>query len=233
MESILLIMTMLCLLTGIFRNSLSPGKYYPAVFAVVCALFVLLSGRYAVQVNKLAVSAAFADLGVMQNVNVLITLHLLFTLGFAASKMQKAFGLKRTLFYRILEYVPALLVFPALFYCHIVLLFSFAGVSFTLLGTVFALVTLLCMGGGAYLFRAAVPETELRTELLLIVELLLFVLMLCSTVFHPSKSLFSIDTPVDWQSLCYTLGVVAILFAVGYWGLLPRLKTLFRSKRSI
>ncbi|MCM1042130.1 MAG: hypothetical protein NC324_00760 [Bacteroides sp.] len=180
MESILLLMTLLCLLTGIFRNSLSPGKYYPAVFAVVCALFVLLSGRYAVQVNKLAVSEAFAKPEVMQNINVLITLHILFTLGFAASKMQKAFGLENPLFYRILEYVPPLLVFPALFYCHIVLLFSFAGVSFTLIGTVFALITLLCMGGGAYLFRAAVPETELRTELLLIVELLLFFLTIFS-----------------------------------------------------
>ena len=182
MESILLIMSLLCLLTGIFRNSLAPGKYYPAVFAVVCALFVLLAGRYAVQVNKLGVSRAFSDMGAMQNLHVLITLHLLFTLGFAASKMQKTFGLERNLFYRIVEYVPALLVFPALFYLHLVLLFSFPGASFACVGGVFAGVTLLCMGGGAYLFRAAVPETELRTELLLIAELLLFVLMLCTTI---------------------------------------------------
>ena len=179
MESILLILSLLCLLTGIFRNSLAPGKYYPVLFAVVCTLFVLLAGRYAVQINKLSVSRAFADTGVRQNLQVLVTLHLLFTLGFAASKMQKALGLKRNLFYRALEYIPALLVFPSLFYLHVVLLYSFPGVSFSYVGIAFAGFTLLCLGGGAYLFRAAVPETELRTELLLLVEILLFVLMLC------------------------------------------------------
>ena len=231
MESVLLLMTLLCLLTGIFRNSLAPGKYYPAVFAVVCALFVYFSGHYAVQINKLSVSRAFTDLGAMQNLNVLVTLHLLVTLGFAASLMRKTFGLKRNLFYRMLEYVPALLVFPALFYFYLVLLFSFAGISFTLLGILFSAVTLLLLGGGAYLLRAAVPETELRVELLLVAELLLFVLMVCSTVFHPSITLFSVPSAPDWKSLLYTAVTVAVLFASGYFRLFPRLKQLLRASK--
>ena len=231
MESVLLLMTLLCLIAGVFRNSLAPGKYYPAVFAVMCALFVFFAGSYAVQINKLSVIRAFADFSVMQNLNVLLTLHMLFSLGFAAAKMQKSFGLQRGIFYRILEYIPALMVFPALFYLYLVLLFSFAGTSFSIVGTVFALSAFLLMGGGSYLLRAAIPETELRTELLLMVELLLFVLMVSSTVFHPSAVLFSVSSAPDWKSLLYTTVTVAALFGMGYVRLLSRLKALSGDKK--
>lgn len=224
MESILLLITLLCLISGVFRNSLAPGRYYPVVFAAVCALFVVIAGGYAVRVNKLSVSQAFADLSVMQNLNALLMLHMLFTLGFAAAKMQKVFGLKQNVLYRIWEYIPALMVFPALFYFHTVLLFSFAGTSFCLVETVVALSTFLVLGGGAYLLRAAVPETELRTELLLMIELLLFVLMVCSTVLHPSATLLAVSSAPDWKSLLYMAGTVTVLFGLGYFRLIPKLK---------
>ena len=231
MESVLLIMTMLCLVSGMLKNSLAPGKYYPLAFGLVCALFVLFAGRYAVQINKLSVAKALEDLKVVQDVNIAVTLHFLAALGFAASKFQKIFGLKRTWFIKALEYVPALLVFPALFYLYLSLLFSFVGVSFGLIGGVLALAALLLVGGGAYLLRLAVPEEELRVELLLIVELLLFVLMVCSTIFHPSAILFSPETSVDWKSLLFTLAVVAVLFLLGYWRLWPRIRHRFSKKK--
>ncbi len=225
MESVLLLITLLCLISGVFRNSLAPGRYYPAVFAAVCALFVWLAGGYAVRVNKLSVIRFFDDLAVMQNLNVLLTLHLFFTLGFAAAKMQKVFGLKYGAFFiRYWEYMPPLMVFPALFYFYVVLLFSFAGTSFGLIGTVVALLAFLVLGGGAYLLREAVPETELRTELLLVIELLLFVLMVCSTVFHPSATLFSVSSAPDWRSFFYMAGTVTVLFWLGYLRLIPKLK---------
>ena len=75
------------------------------------------------------------------------------------------------------------------------------------------------------------PEEELRVELLLIVELLLFVLMVCSTIFHPSAILFSPETSVDWKSLLFTLAVVAVLFLLGYWRLWPRIRHRFSKKK--
>ena len=155
MENVLLIMTLLCLLAGVFKNSLAPGRYYPLVFAVLCAAAVWFSGRYAVRVNKLSVSEALEDFKVMQDVNIVVTLHLLLILGFAASKLKKVFGLARPWYLRMLEYLPALLVLPAFFYLYLSLLFSFVGVPFGWMGGILSVLALLLVGGGAYLLRMA------------------------------------------------------------------------------
>ena len=216
MENVLLIMTLLCLLAGVFKNSLAPGRYYPLVFAVLCAAAVWFSGRYAVRVNKLSVSEALEDFKVMQDVNIVVTLHLLLILGFAASKLKKVFGLARPWYLRMLEYLPALLVLPAFFYLYLSLLFFFVGIPFGWMGGILSVLALLLVGGGAYLLRMAVPEEELRVELLLMMEFLLFVLMLCSTIFHPAAIVFSPETRVDWASLVYTALVIVVLFGFGF-----------------
>lgn len=221
-------MTLLCLLSGVLRNSLGPGRVYPAVFALICALFVLFSQPYAIEINKLSVYQALENLEVAQNLNVVVSLHFLLVLGVASSLYRKAFGLYRNGFYRILEYIPALMVFPALFYMYLMLLFSFVGTSFSRIGWGFSLVVLLFMGGGSYGLRVVFPETELRTTLMLVVELLLFVLMVCSTVFHPSAMMFSSQSSVDWNSLWCMLGVLAVLFIAGFFRLDRKLVSLLR-----
>ena len=192
MENVLLIMTLLCLLAGVFKNSLAPGRYYHLVFAVLCAAAVWFSGRYAVRVNKLSVSEALEDFKVMQDVNIVVTLHLLLILGFAVSKLKKVFGLVRPWYLRMLD------------------------VPFGWMGGILSVLALLLVGGGAYLLRVAVPEEELRVELLLMMEFLLFVLMLCSTIFHPAAIVFSPETQVDWASLVYTALVIVVLFGFGF-----------------
>ena len=47
-------------------------------------------------------------------------------------------------------------------------------------------------------------------------EFLLFVLMLCSTIFHPAAIVFSPETRVDWASLVYTALVIVVLFGFGF-----------------
>lgn len=228
MENVLMIMTLLCLLSGVLRNSLLPGRGYPAAFALIGALFVFFSQSYAIEINKLSVSQALENLEVTQNLNILVSLHFLLVLGVASSLFRKSFGLPRNRFYRFLEYIPALMVFPALFYLYLMLLFSFVGTPFSRIGLVFSLVVLLFMGGGGYGLRVVFPETELRTTLMLVVELLLFVLMVCSTVFHPSAMMFNSQSSVDWNSLWWMLGVVVVLFIVGFFRLDRKLVSLWK-----
>lgn len=233
MDSVLMIMTLLCIVSGVFRNSLAPGKTYPAVFAALCALFVYVSGSYAIEINKLSVEKALEDMKIMQNLNIIVTLHFLLVSGFSASKLKRAFGLHRTWFYRVLEYMPAVLVFPAFFYLHLMLLFSFVGTSFHTIGLVLSIAVAVLMGGGAYGLRIVFPEVELRTSLLLVVELLLFVLLVCSTIFHPAAVLFSPDTPIDFGSLIFMSGVAVLLFLAGFFRLGDRFRARICGKKNI
>lgn len=230
MNNVLLLITLLCLVSGLFRNSLAPGRAYSWFFASGCVVLVLFSGRYAVEINKLTVEAAFSDPGVMQDLNIFVSLHFLATLGFASAKMRETFGLDRPRFFRILEYVPALSVLPAFFYLYLVSLYSFAGIPFSWIGTGLAVFAFLFMGLGSALLRMAVPQSELRTSLLLLVEFLLFLLMLCSTVFHPSSQMSVSESEPDLRSFFFMFVCVAGLFLLGYVRLGYRLRLLPKGK---
>lgn len=224
MDNVILLMTLLCLVSGLFRNSLAPGRSYPWLFASGCAVLVFFSGGYAIGINKLEVEAAFSDPGVMQDLNICVTLHFLSVLGFASAKMRRTFGLEMPRFFRVMEYVPALLVLPAFFYLYLVLLYSFAGIPFSWIGLGLTVFVFLFMGAGSWLLRMAVPETELRASLLLLVELLLFLLMICSTVFHPTSRMAVSDFEPDLRSFFFAFVCVIGLFLLGYVRLWQRLR---------
>jgi hypothetical protein len=115
----------------------------------------------------------------------------------------------------IWHYIPLLTVFPVIFYLQINLSFLFVGMSFLWLTAVYAAFVFLLVFAGACLIGKFLPETELRLELILIFAGLLFVLMICCTVFHPSAQIFSQSSVVNLNELLFSLALLASIFIIG------------------
>ena len=116
----------------------------------------------------------------------------------------------------VLRYMPSLLVFPAIFYIHVNLFFSIVATDFMLITSGWALFVVLLFVVASLFMRRLFAEKELPIEIILILTLLLFMLTVCGTVFHPSATVYGSGTPVDWIECVTTLGLLIIIMLAGY-----------------
>ena len=116
----------------------------------------------------------------------------------------------------VLRYMPSLLVFPAVFYIHVNLFFSIVATDFMLITSGWALFVVLLFVVASLFMRRLFAEKELPIEIILILTLLLFMLTVCGTVFHPSATVYGSGTPVDWIECVTTLGLLIIIMLAGY-----------------
>ena len=116
----------------------------------------------------------------------------------------------------LLRYMPSLLVFPAVFYIHVNLFFSIVATDFMLITSGWALFVVLLFVVASLFMRRLFAEKELPIEIILIITLLLFMLTVCGTVFHPSATVYGSGTPVDWIECVTTLGLLIIIMLAGY-----------------
>ena len=132
----------------------------------------------------------------------------------------------------VLRYMPSLLVFPAVFYIHVNLFFSIVATDFMLITSGWALFVVLLFVVASLFMRRLFAEKELPIEIILILTLLLFMLTVCGTVFHPSATVYGNGTPVDWIECVTTLGLLIIIMLAGYIFSNIR-KTIKRKKNNI
>ena len=64
--------------------------------------------------------------------------------------------------------------------------------------------------------RSLIGGKDLLIELIMLLTLLLFLLTVCSAVFHPSNTIISHSAPVDWLGCLGTLGLLLGLTLVGW-----------------
>ena len=64
--------------------------------------------------------------------------------------------------------------------------------------------------------RSLIGGKDLLIELIMLLTLLLFLLTVCSAVFHPSNAVISHSVPVDWLGCLGTLGLLLGLTLVGW-----------------
>ena len=116
----------------------------------------------------------------------------------------------------LVRHMPSLLVFPALFYLHINLLFSLPGVAFTTVTWGLAAGVVAVFVAASLFARSLIGGKDLLIELIMLLTLLLFLLTVCSAVFHPSNTVISHSAPVDWLGCLGTLGLLLGLTLVGW-----------------
>ena len=126
-----------------------------AAIAVVATLFVGLMWPYAIQQSKTQIADWLANVQLMLDTSVVLTVEVALQMAFcmlAVHVLTTGPVKKRTLLaYRALRWFPGILIFPVLFSGLVYLIFSFPGVSFSLVAWSMAVGVLILISVGTLL----------------------------------------------------------------------------------
>lgn len=203
--------------TGTAIKESFPKTHIAAAASFILAVFTGIMWPLAIEQSSTRISAWLADRELMKNVAVILSLEVTLQITYCILSVNimtgEKTGRRKMLALKILEYIPGLLVFPVLFSILVYAIFSNPGKEFTTIAMITACATFAAIFGGAVLIRKAIPERELRTELLFMNSCLIGILGVVTTV-NGSTSAESVNS-VDAASLA---GVLALFMAVSLLG---------------
>ena len=136
METVVLVLMILVCFNFMLKQTYRKLRSVLAI-SVICALFVGLMWSYAIEQSKTQIADWLANPALMLDTSVVLSVEVVLQMTFCmlAAHIQSA-GLvkKRVLWaYKALRWFPGILVFPVLFCGLVALIFSFPGVSFSLI----------------------------------------------------------------------------------------------------
>lgn len=216
MENILLILSLLALVKSLFMTALLPNRWYRLGFCLLLGVFVFVSHGYAIELNKLQVQQLLSTQDSLLDISFVVMIDSILSVYFCVARLGGSNSSKVKRYISVLRYMPSLLVFPAIFYIHVNLFFSIVATDFMLITSGWALFVVLLFVVASLFMRRLFAEKELPIEIILILTLLLFMLTVCGTVFHPSATVYGSGTPVDWIECVTTLGLLIIIMLAGY-----------------
>ncbi len=216
MDNILLILSLLALAKSLFMTALLPNRWYRLGFCLLLGVFVFVSHGYAIELNKLQVQQLLSTQDSLLDISFVVMIDSILSVYFCVARLGGSDSSKVKRYTSVLRYMPSLLVFPAVFYIHVNLFFSIVATDFMLITSGWALFVVLLFVVASLFMRRLFAEKELPIEIILILTLLLFMLTVCGTVFHPSATVYGNGTPVDWIECVTTLGLLIIIMLAGY-----------------
>lgn len=216
MDNILLILSLLALSKSLFMTALLPNRWYRLGFCLLLGVFVFVSHGYAIELNKLQVQQLLSTQDSLLDISFVVMIDSILSVYFCVARLGGSDSSKVKRYMSVLRYMPSLLVFPAVFYIHVNLFFSIVATDFMLITSGWALFVVLLFVVASLFMRRLFAEKELPIEIILILTMLLFMLTVCGTVFHPSATVYGSGTPVDWIECVTTLGLLIIIMLAGY-----------------
>lgn len=224
MDNILLILALFAVVKSLFMTSLLPNRWYRLAFSLSLGLFLFASHPFAIELNKLELQRILSSRESIMNISLFVMVDMLMSLYFSFARLKDGDAIDRSGWYvRLFRLMPSLLIYPALFYLQIMLLFSFTGVEFLRLTAGLALAVVVIFSAASFLMRRWIMEKDILIELVILLSLMLCALVICCTIFHPSATVYSHSAPVDWIGAIATIGCLLILLAMGFlWAALVR-----------
>lgn len=218
METVVVVLMILVCFNFMMKQAYRK-RWSVAAIAVVAALFVGLMWPYAIKQSKTQIADWLADTQLMLDTSVILTVEVVLQMAFcmlAAHVLTTGPVKKRTLWaYHALRWFPSILIFPVLFSGLVYLIFSFPGVSFSLIAWSMAAGVLILIPAGTLFLRWLLPEKELRLELLFLTNALTAILGIVATV--NGRTAVAGISEVDWGALA---GLIALLSGGGFIGLI-------------
>lgn len=224
METVVLVL-MISVCFGLMLKQTFRKNYSVAAFALVCALFVGLAWPYAIEQSKSRIGEWLSDPALMLDTSAVLSVEVILQMAFCllAARMGTSGQVRRRtlLLYRALRWFPGVLIFPVLFSVLVAAIFLFPGASFARVawctGAAVAAAILL----GTWLLKKALPEKEIRLELLFLTQALIALLGIVATV--NGRTAVAGTHEIDWTALA---GVLCLTVAGTTAGTtLYRLKT--------
>lgn len=187
------------------------------VAAILMALFVVLTWKYAIEQSKTQIADWLADQALMLNTSVILTVEVSLQMAFCLLSVHVAnmspVKKRMRLAHLLLYWFPGVLIFPVLFFGLTQLIFSMPGVSFQTVAWGFAVAVLLLVPLGRWGIRWLLPENDLRLELLFLTNALVAILDIVATV-NGQTAVEGVAT-VDWLALAGCIGIFVVGGALG------------------
>jgi hypothetical protein len=189
------------------------------ISAAVAAVFAGALWPVAIEQSKIQITGWLANPRLMLDTSVLLTLEVCLQMSYCmlAVHVHNAYPVKKkTLWaYRLLRWIPGILVYPVLFSGLVYLIFAFPGVSFIRIAWGYALAVFILIPVGRWILKRLLPETDLRLELLFLSNALVAILGIVATV-NGRTAMEGTDT-ANWFA---SLGLILILLAGAFIGLI-------------
>ena len=217
MDQILLLLALFALLKSLLMTSLLPNRWYRLAFSLSLGAFIGLSHSYALEVNKLELQRFLATQTVLTDISLVVMIDLLLSGYFCVARIRDREDSGSFRWYTVvLRHMPSLLVFPALHYLHITLFFALTGIDFARTTAGLAISVVLLFTLASFGMRKLVAEKEVLIELIAFLTFFVCLLVISCTIFHPSSAVYSHASPVDWTGCLGTLGILTLIFSLGY-----------------
>ena len=201
METVIIVLMILIALGFLLKQSFGKPATVIAV-AVAAAVFTGMSWPLAIGQSKSQISTWLADSALMLDVAVVMSVEIILQMAFCimAVNISSEGWLPRwkIIMYRILRWFPGVLFFPVLFSALTYLIFALPGNDFKTVAWIMAAGVLVVIPVGAWIFRKAIPEKDLRLELYFILNALMAIFGIIATV----NGQTSVDgsSEVDWRA---------------------------------
>lgn len=216
MDTVVLVMMIVVCFNYLLKQTWRK-PFFVALSAVVCALFVGLTWRWAIEQSKNQIADWLADSALMLDMAVLLTLEVALQMTFCvvAAHIHTAGRVKPSVvwIYRLLRWFPGLLVFPVLFSLLVAAIFALPGISFPLTAWSLAATVAVAIPLGRWALKHLLPEKEIRLELLFLTNALIAILGIIATV--NGRTAVAGITSVDWPSLGGVMAFVAAGLLLG------------------
>lgn len=187
------------------------------VLSLAAAMFVVATTEAATAQSKTQIADWLAQPALMLDTSVWLTIDVAFQICFcilSAKNLSVKLSRSESIVRQICLWFPGLLIFPVLFAAQTELIFAMTGVDFNLTGRWLAAAIAIGLPLTALGFKYLLPETDIRLELIFMVNLLTAALGIVATV-NGRTAAVGIDS-VEWSALA---GVVAIIVAGAVAGL--------------
>ena len=196
---------------------------------LICGIFITATYPVAILQSKTQLADYLQNTVALQNMAVIITLEAVVCFAYCVAVLRGWFGQQEKWWVKSLKWYPTLLIFPVLFYLQTELIFSFPGISFSILSYVFAIGVVVMLPLLCYFFRYLLPEKELRLEVHFLVSLFVCIIGLLTTV-NGNVTYQAVKEPTNWKALAFAFGLFLIFFLLGMgWN---KLKWVLLQKRS-
>ena len=216
METVVLVLMIVVSLNFMLKLTFNKWSYVFGM-AVACALFTALMWPVAIDQSKTQIEAWLSNQPLMLDTSVVLTIEVVIQMAFCMLAAHLRFTgpvRRRTLWtYRVLRWFPGVLFFGVLFSLLTELIFAFPGADFRRTAYIAAAGVLVVLPLGSWLFRLALPEKDLRLELLFLANALVMIMGIVATV--NGRTAVKGVSEVEWGALAGIIGIVAVGAAIG------------------
>lgn len=188
------------------------------ITSAAVALFTGLTWRLAIEQSMTQIADWLADPSLMLDISVIMTIDVALQMGFCILSAQRLYNgkMSRTMsvIRSILLWIPGLLIFPVLFSLLVYAIFSFPGSDFATVALLTAAGVFVAFPLLSFGIRKLFPEPDLRLELMFMINALIAILGVVSTV--NGRTAVKGTSEVEWTALAGVMALLAAGAAAGY-----------------